>query len=148
MELNTSQLIKILQADPQVKVCFLGVFARDQLPLRIKFPSCFVVNTDKSNERGEHWLAFYYDKNKKLDFFDSYGNHPEFFKLEKYVKQTSTSFNFNSQQLQSFSSKICGYYCIFFLLHRARNVPMGEFLAKFSRHDLINDLALLNLISK
>ena len=33
---------------------FIGVFARDQLPSKINWPSSLIVNTDKINERGEH----------------------------------------------------------------------------------------------
>lgn len=146
MELNTQQILQILRKDKFSKTHFLGVFARDQIPLKLKYPSSLILNTDKSNQKGEHWLAIYYDKDGKAEFFDSFGRHPAEFKLENYMQKTSTKWDYNSKQLQSFQSKICGYYCVLFIMYRSRGYEMKEFLEKFSDFNLINDFILLNLI--
>lgn len=146
MELSTKQLIDILHQDQHARNHFIGVFPRDRLPIHIPYPSSFIINTHTSKQPGEHWLALYYDKDRNVDFFDSYGHSPKFFNLESYLDKTSTRIKFNSKQLQSFSSKLCGYYCILFILYRSRGFSIEFFVEKFSKNELINDFILLNLI--
>ena len=145
MELNTRQLLEIIGKDPQIN-CFLGVYARDQLPLVLLYPACFIVNTDTSDMSGEHWLAVYYDENKQADFFDSYGNNPKLFGLDRYLNKTSSSWKFNQVQLQSVKSHVCGYYCALFLMYRARGFSMNHFVQRFKTNPNINDLILINLL--
>lgn len=146
MELNTRQIIDILRQDKSSFPNFLGVFPRDRIPLKIKYPSSFILNTDKSNQKGEHWLAIYYDKEGNADFFDSYGRHPSEFKLEMFLSKTAKKWDYNKKQLQSFQSRVCGYYCVLFIMYRSRGFKMKEFLEKFSDFNLINDFILLSLI--
>ena len=68
--MNSFEIYKIIKNDKFASKNFIGVFARDQLPKKIKFPSSFIINTDKSNEPGEHWLAIFYDINGVCEFFD------------------------------------------------------------------------------
>jgi hypothetical protein len=43
-----------------------------------KYKIGFVLNLDKHNQSGSHWVALYSDlKNKKVYFFDSYGYKPK-----------------------------------------------------------------------
>ena len=114
-ELNTLQLYNILKRDLCTKKKFLGVFPFDKKP-KPKFPSCFILNTAKSKEDGEHWIAFDYDKNGHCDFFDSYGLHPRFYRLKSFLDKTSKSWSFNTKQFQNFDSKTCGYFCFIFLI--------------------------------
>jgi hypothetical protein len=146
MELNTSQLIQIITNDKKSSKDFIGVFPRDRLPRIHNFPCSFIINTHKSDMKGEHWLAFYFDHDKKLDFFDSYGNSPSFFKLDQYINHNSSSTNYNTIQLQSFHSRLCGFYCVLFILYRSRGFTMNQFLDKFTDFTSINDFILLNLI--
>ena len=85
MELNTVQLLEIIKSDQIASKDFLGVFPRDKLPNRLKYPCSFIVNTDPSNLSGQHWLAFYFSENKHCTFFDSYGQPPEVFNFKRYI---------------------------------------------------------------
>lgn len=145
MELNTRQLVEIIRKDCELK-SFLGVYARDQLPLVFSYPACLIVNTDNADQSGEHWLAIYYNEKKEADFFDSYGSHPISFGLDTYMNRTSSSWNWNSHQLQSMESRICGYYCVLFLMYRARGLSLAHFIKRFKDNSNINDLVLLNLL--
>ena len=78
-------LEEILKIDKDTKKIFLGVFARDELPKRVKYPSCFILNTQPRSQEGEHWLAIYFDHKRNCYFFDSYGNSPKYFGLDKYI---------------------------------------------------------------
>lgn len=144
--LNTRQLIDICKSDPKLSPSFLGVFAKDQIPLKIRFPSAFIVNTQSSWQNGEHWVAFYFSSEKEADFFDSFGRHPEYFGHEKYLKNTASKWRYNPLQLQSYVSHICGYYCVLFLLYRSRGFSLDDFLCKFKDDENLNDLVLINLL--
>ena len=105
----------------------MGVFARDELPIINNFPCCFILNTAKRTHPGKHWLAFYYDLNKVCNFFDSYGNDPEFFSLEEFITSTSSKVLSNNKPIQSWKSENCGYYCILFLILKTSGHSMRQF---------------------
>jgi hypothetical protein len=123
-ELNSVQLYKILSKDSCTKKKFIGVLARDQLPYKPKYPSCFIINTDRSNKPGAHWLAFYYDNVGHCTFFDSFGIHPSFYRLTSYLERTSKSWNYNNIKFQSNNSKTCGYYAFIFILLKCRGIDL------------------------
>jgi hypothetical protein len=128
---------KILSTDPLTKDIFIGAFAYDELPKSFKkLPACFICNTQKRSERGEHWLAFYYDQNGNCDFFDSYGLPPSFFNLETYLENTSVKWTWNRKTIQG-SSNFCGFYCILFLLFKIRNKTLNFF--DYFTNDLNNN---------
>lgn len=127
-----------------IKNIFLGVFPRDELPEIKTYPSCFIINTDPKSKPGEHWLAFYIDKNGICDFFDSYGNAPVRFGLEDYLSKFK-SWNFSRQKIQG-DSLNCGIYCILFLLYRSQN-KLKEFYSEFNKTSILNDKKLIYLIN-
>ena len=86
----------------------------DILPVH-DYDYTFVVNTDKSSKPGEHWLAFFYNKNGKCEFFDPLGFSPKYYNLDKYLETTSNEYYYNSQQIQGIFSEYCGYYCTLFI---------------------------------
>jgi len=110
MEMNIIQLYKFMKLHC-TNSPFLGVFARDRVPLQPKYPSGIILNTDKQTEEGEHWLAIYYDNDGYAEFFDSFGKHPSYYNMEAYMNKTSRKWNHNTIQLQSFSN-FCGHYCL------------------------------------
>ena len=146
MALNTIQLLNILKKDKDTLKTFIGVFPKDRLPLRLNYPCCFILNTQRSYQQGEHWLAVYADEHQNVDFFDSYGHSPNYFNLENYLKKISRNYFHNTIQLQSYSSQICGYYCVLFLLYRSKGFSLKDFQEKFSKNSNLNDFIILNLI--
>ena len=120
--LNTLQLHKIMMGDRCVRRLFRGVCARDQLPTRLQFPSCLIVNTHSSREPGEHWLAVYYDINGLCEFFDSYGRPPSAYRLYSYLKSTSRRVTWNRTCFQPIDSNACGYYCFLYLMFKCRGL--------------------------
>ena len=146
--MNTFQIYKVLKKDLKTREYFSGVFARDQLPTKVKWPSCMVINTDKSNEPGEHWLAVYYDKDGNCDFFDSYGNSPSKFNLKKYFETTSISINYNNKKIQGFFSDYCGHYCLIFLYLRCRGKSLESIENLFNNSSDTNDNLIKKLIKE
>ena len=132
-----STLEECLRLDTCTSKILGGVLARDELPSKVNYPSCYIINTKPRKHRGEHWLAFYFDEKGHADFFDSYGNPPDYFKLESFITKVSKSWSYNKIQVQGFSSH-CGYYSLLYLLQRCRQ-KSNQFFAFFNKNYLLND---------
>jgi hypothetical protein len=145
--MNNIQINAILKKDKKSKKCYLGTFPIDKLPKIFKYPTCFIINNQKSTEIGEHWLAVYFDSKKHCYFFDSFGMHPTFYNLTNYLKKKSIKINYNKLQLQSIFTEYCGYYCIIFLILKARKYSFNFILSQFKDPDS-NDNLIKNLIEK
>jgi uncharacterized protein YutD len=145
--MNNIQIDKILKKDKKSKKIYLGTFPFDKLPKNFKYPACFIINNQKSTEIGEHWLAIYFDSQKKCYFFDSFGMDPKFYNLLSYLKTKSTTIIHNKLQIQSFFSEYCGYYCIIFLLLKVRKYSLNFILSQFKDPES-NDNLIKNLIKK
>ena len=78
--MDTLQIKRLLKNE---KV-FKKVCAFDQLEKPV-FPSAYVINSDRSSETGEHWIAVYFDKRGRGGYFDSYKLAPAFVGLESYM---------------------------------------------------------------
>ncbi len=144
--INSKQIISVLKSNTTTRKYFIGVFARDELVLKPRWPCCFILNTHTRNKPGEHWLAFFYDSNGKCEFFDSYGLPPVVYHLEKYLENTSTSWSFNEKQIQGSNSSYCGYYCLFFLYFKCHNYSLDKICNFFSNNSEKNDEKIKNLI--
>ena len=124
---------------------FLGVYSSDLIPLNhipIKRPVMFVANTAPSNHPGQHWVAFFYPKIGKPEFFDSFG------RSHSNLRFTFQKFNYNKKGLQGFDSDVCGYYVLLYLLQRSYNagVTMQEITSQFSDNRDCNDLTATHFI--
>ena len=51
---------------------FRGVFMRDELPSKKHLVECGIMNFNKSNEIGSHWVCFVRNRNVRI-YFDSFG---------------------------------------------------------------------------
>lgn len=145
--MNSLQIEKVLKSDLHAKKLFLGVFARDELPTKLKYPSFFILNTHSRSQPGEHWLAIFYDKIGRAEFFDSYGQSPEFYGLKKYLDTTSTNWTYNKKCLQSFFSNYCGLYCLFYLYQKSKGISLFEILNNFENKNK-NDFLINKFIQK
>lgn len=148
--MNSVQLRRILSQDKFTKTSFLDVFPSDQLPMKIyKFPSCFVLNIDKSTEPGSHWVAFYVSSPRSTEFFDSYGNAPSFYGgpiLEFAARFKNV--DYNPLTLQSNVTAVCGQYCIFYLYSRSRGKTLKELLPTFVSEHITNDMRVFLFVWK
>jgi hypothetical protein len=82
---------------------FLGVFARDTKPKKIKKNECFIFNTDNIGQPGTHWVAVC---NNIL--YDSFGKISTF-KYPVYSKRS------NNNVEQDLIEENCGWRCIAWL---------------------------------
>ena len=84
--MNMLQIERLLKN----KKIFKNICAFDQLEKPV-FPSAYVINSDPSSEPGEHWIAVYFDKRGRGEYFDSYGLAPAVVGLESFMDSYSLS---------------------------------------------------------
>lgn len=147
--MDTIELTRILTSDPYTKNIFWGVRASNHLPSHIrKVPACMIVNSDPSFKQGAHWLALFIDENRNVEFFDSYGQEPEKYRLIfDFLKRYDTNLKKNNRQLQGPLSSTCGQFCLYFLLWRARGVSFEKILSSFSNSLDANDFLVSTFVS-
>lgn len=137
--MNSIQLNQILSNNISTKSSFLGVFARDELPIIETYPASFILNTANRSHPGQHWIAFYFDEKQICNFFDSYGHNPDFFRLKKYIKNYSDLLLYNKKVIQGWKSENCGFYCILFLILRSSGYSLEKICDLFHEFPNKND---------
>ena len=111
--------------------------------------ACFVYNVDESTKPGSHCLSFYLSDDDRVEFFDSYGNEPSFFKgpISNFVSRFS-QVTFNPVTLQSNVSAVCGQYCIYYLYCRCRGKTLENIVSQFVSRNVCNDRSVYNFVAK
>ena len=138
--MNTQQIDSLLKQDPHVGSSFRGVFACDQIAY-FESGSC-VINTAPSTQVSGHWVALYV-MGDSVEYFDSYGGDVLKSLKQKWRKKSWVS---NPIPLQSPLSAVCGQYCIYYLLHRARGYPMSSIVMDFGVDVDYNDQAVYKFV--
>lgn len=131
-----------MQLDMYAKRLFCGVFAMDRLPKRRnKQQGAYIINTDNHDEPGSHWVAVYVDSSGQVEYMDSYGLPP----LHKQSLQfLGKCYRYNTRTLQRLYSNACGFYCVYYILKRARGETAESILALLSRVD--SDFVVKNYV--
>lgn len=91
---------------------FRGVFMKDALPLKPRKYERAVVNLDNQSGDGTHWVA-YKKYNKKVSYFDSFGNLQPPKEIKKYLR--GCEIKYNHDRYQNYNTVICGQLCLQFL---------------------------------
>jgi hypothetical protein len=131
----SSQITRALSQNKYVSKYFGGVFPSDKLPLRVKYPSVFVANTDPAAEKGEHWVCYYFDKKGNVEYFDSFGFPPLNCELHNFYVKNGNECTYNDVQLQGVNSDVCGHYCMAILVNLVRGEPFGEIVERFQGNE-------------
>ena len=132
--MTNDEITFVLNSNVSCKKMFIGVFAADTLPTNVNYPCTLIVNTDKSNLPGQHWVAIDIDKNKVGYFFDSYGMTPYVTYFINFLNRFCKRWVFNSKPLQNINTFVCGQYCCLFVLACAENA-IADFLKMYSTND-------------
>ena len=133
--MNTTQIDETLR-----RVCgdtFVGVFARDQLPVVRRRPALMVVNTDPSTKPGEHWTAIYLGDGRYGEFFDSLGEKPNA-TVQNYMDANCDNWIKSERQLQSVVSRFCGHYCVFYCCYRSVGYDLNAISSLFTKDTGLN----------
>ena len=139
--METSDISRVLDSDEYTRwmVCnvYDGVHAADQLHEPSARPTAMVINTDPSWKPGRHWVAIYVPERGPWEYFDSYGEKPKVSFVKHFLKNRATVIN--PKTLQSPTSDVCGHYCIYYLVHRARGYAMDAIIDRFGKDAERND---------
>jgi len=129
---------------------YKGAYPSDAIPtfkLSSKGTNYVVINTDKREGSGEHWVCLAMDRSK-CQYFDSFGAHILESGIEKYVKKMGyNTYVYNSKSIQPFYSEKCGYYVIAFILAIESGESFKKFINQFTRIK-DNDEILIQRIKK
>lgn len=133
--MNTLQIWNALLYNNYTKKNFKGVFPLDKIPSIIKDkPALIVVNTDKSNQPGTHWVALYLSSKGGGEYFDSYGRKPIQKEILNFFRRNNIkSIIYNKTLLQDYFSIVCGQYCCVYLLYKAKNCSLNNFVKLFDK---------------
>ncbi|CAC5381019.1 unnamed protein product [Mytilus coruscus] len=72
--MNADQLVCAIKCDNEMRMKICGVFASNEISyIQLQPSTGFIANTDIKQLPGKHWVAFYYNENKVLEIFDSFG---------------------------------------------------------------------------
>ena len=145
------QLERILKSDPYTATHFHGVYPIDCLPRVLSFPAAIIANTHPSEKSGEHWVAFYFSSKAKGDFFDSYGHAPKtldpaFRRWMQRVTSQKAKLQYNQRRVQGPWSSVCGHYCLYFLLLKARGVTSEDIIQSLGPEPLYSDFVVKHFI--
>ena len=124
---------------------YIGSFARDELQqIKIKiFPTFLVINLDKRQGHGTHWIALAVYQNN-IFICDSLGgiNPSNSLPIEliDYLNiLTNDKTIYMTKQLQPSNSELCGKYCILFIKDMSINNSFCQFLSIFTTDKTKND---------
>lgn len=147
--MDSYQLDSILSRNRFTQRYFLGVFASDRLPTRIRYyPACFIANVDPSSKGGSHWLAFFISSPEEVEFFDSYGNTP--FTFNKFITNFAERFlfvNYNPMIIQSRITAVCGQHCLYYLYSKCRGYSLRQILPTYVTCSIHNDVKVYNFVA-
>ena len=108
----------LIQRCALLKHKFLGVFAANNFPQKLKPNSFLIVNAATVESFGIHWLLLCQKEEDQLIFADPLGHFISSYK-DLYKRIISLEENakihqlLKDQPIQSKNSKLCGLYCIY-----------------------------------
>lgn len=146
---KASEINKLLSCAPN----FLGCFAENELSKLslTSFPCFLIVNLDHDKLSGSHWICLHI-KRSKIEIWDTLG-----FRLLDWPRVPCHLLQFLhnlvvsrkveiSRRIQSESSVLCGFYCIFFVLCR-HYYSFSTLMCYFDSQLTFNDGKLIKFFS-
>lgn len=120
----------------ELNLPLVGIFSKDALP-RKKQPGGYIFNLQDSTDEngiplpGTHWTAAWVDPTGKAVYCDSFGFLPP----EQVENFLGRPLAWSNMQIQSLTSEVCGYYCLYFLywMSHNRKVPIYKRLQLYMR---------------
>jgi hypothetical protein len=111
---------------------FKGCFPVNKIPYFKKLPVYLIINTDKSNQKGSHWLGLIIQK-KNMFYFDSYGIEIIEPCLINYVKNYKNikKIVYSNVCIQNLYSISCGLFASAFIKNVYNHKTFSKFLKMF-----------------
>jgi hypothetical protein len=143
--LSAQQLIDAISQDPVIRRQFQGVWPADMLPSGIR-PGIYISNTANSTEPGRHWVTFFVPRNGPSEYFDSIGHSPDYYQeaFVNFLLRREPRYLMNNTRVQDYGSSTCGYYALFYALHRSYGHSMLDIVQLFDTNLFNNDIKVVN----
>jgi hypothetical protein len=126
------QLNAILARDSYVRGIYRGVFPLNDLPEQCStLPAAFIVNTAKSKQKGEHWVAIFIDAWSVGTYFDSFGLPPLHPIFIDFLNRHTVKWLHSERPVQSLLSNACGEFCVYFIRCKCRGQSLPYLLRIF-----------------
>ena len=140
--MDSNEIEAILRKNKQ----FLGCFAWDQLPpFPSSLPKSLIINTAKSDTRGEHWVAIVLQK-KQCFYFDSFGLPIINDYILEFIRDAYNKVTYTDNCIQSANSDMCGKFCIAFIKYVHSKSSYNTFIEQFDFENLYkNDEIVENI---
>lgn len=145
MELCTTEIVQALHSERK----FIGAFPSNRIPTKkLRPPYGIIVNCDRDDQPGSHWVAIYVTPNGHGEYFDSFGREPFVKEIVDFLVLQDVCFCCSSVVIQHPASAACGFFSIGFLLARFRSISFEKYLSTFDADDLrANDNQILKWTS-
>ena len=145
---TTHEILRLMRDVPH----FIGCYAENEVSSLVitTFPTYFIVNVDGSNLPGSHWIGLMIDRNN-VEIYDSCGLN--LFLLPRipchllsFIHRFTQSRKLSvTRQIQPLSSKLCGFYAMFFIIFR-QHFTLSHITSLFSDNLIKNDRRLINFL--
>ena len=120
------------------------VFAKDQLPDKIKPNTCYIINLNNSWEMGSHWVILINsNRENTILYVDSFGiEYPVEEVLQ--VKANRKKLIVNTRRIQFDDTSFCGYYCLLLSkLILKDKLKYQDAISKFSKKPSLKNINFL-----
>ena len=131
---------------------FNGVYSRNNLLNKIKIRA-YVINLDKYENTGTHWVSLFVKANKVI-YFDSFGIEHIPIEINKFINNDTTKssslerIESNTFRIQAYDSIMCGYFCIEFINYMLEGKKLLDYTNLFSPNDFKNNDRVIKRIFK
>lgn len=123
--------LRVSLSDTNVKNYYVLAADEQYLIDTRKLPIVVILNTEKRNLPGSHWLAFwvYSDGlNNVADYMDSMGND-----LLNYNIDFIVPIKFkNNVRIQEYGTLSCGLFCVYYLTLRAKGLSHNRVIERLT----------------
>ena len=128
--------LEISNALSQFKI-FKGAFPCNLIPLeKISPPFGLVINTDRDDQPGSHWVAIYVTRSGHGEYFDSFAFPPTVKEISDFLAKQDTCFCCSRVVIQHPASVACGHFAVGFLYARFSGVTFEDYISTFETDDL------------
>jgi hypothetical protein len=138
--MDTDQIDKVLRSRSRL---YRGTFASDELvnaDYDDSTDAYFIVNTEPKAHPGSHWIAIYIRASGNGFYFDTYGRKPPELFRRFLNERCIEKWTYNDEQIQSVISKMCGAYCIqYVILMENSKHDFNKLLELYSNDTALND---------
>ena len=114
---------------------FIGCFPIDKIP-KLNRKESIIINSDKHDEEGTHWMGLKITSKNVCLYFDSFGEPPNK-DITNFLSKYYNKLVYNSTQVQSVFSNKCGEFSMQFVCIVEDKKSFNSFLSKFNHKNLL-----------